>query len=74
MSAVTTTRSGRIVKKPVIYEPAESDLVDDYKDDEYESGDDEGDTDSIVTDEDSSSDDDTSSLDSFLVDEDEDCD
>ena len=32
-----TTRSGRLVKKPDRYEPSEEELVDDYKDDEYDS-------------------------------------
>jgi len=75
MSSITTTRSGRIVKKPVIYEPEEVDLVDDYKNDDYETDDDGSmsETASIVS-EGTSGDDDTSSLDSFIDDEDDDCD
>lgn len=74
--SVVTTRSGRVVKKPVIYEPEECDFVDDYKDEEYDS-DDNSDVESIVTsDSEEEDDDDTSSLDSFIVDdeEEEDCD
>mgnify|MGYP006074858235 CR=1 FL=1 len=34
-----TTRSGRTVKKPIRYEPPEEYLIDDYKDNEYDSDD-----------------------------------
>lgn len=38
--AETTTRSGRISKKPVRYEPIEQ-VMDDYNEDEYDTDDDE---------------------------------
>ena len=38
------SRSGRRIKKPVIYSP-EEELVDDYKEDEYDSDDDNSDID-----------------------------
>ena len=38
------SRSGRRIKKPVIYSP-EEELIDDYKEDEYDSDDDDSDID-----------------------------
>jgi len=34
---VITTRSGRTVKKPVVYAPAEESMLDDFSDDDYNS-------------------------------------
>lgn len=37
MSSTTTTRSGRQIKKPVLFKPTEDVVVDDYADDEHDS-------------------------------------
>ena len=37
MVVVTVTRSGRMIKKPDLYQPAEEVLEDDYADDEHDS-------------------------------------
>ena len=37
MVVVTVTRSGRTIKKPDLYQPAEEVLEDDYADDEHDS-------------------------------------
>ena len=72
---IRTSRYGRVIKKPVLYVPAEHDFVDDFKDEDYDSDDtlDSSEVESIVTsgdEEDSGSD-----LDDFIdSDSEEDCD
>lgn len=67
---VTTTRSGRVIKKPDFYVPVEE-VCDDYASDEYDSEDDDSDVESVIT---SGSDmtDDDDDLEGFVVDDDDD--
>ena len=62
------TRGGRIVKKPLKYEPQETNLADDFNDEEYDSGI-ESDVSSTVE---YSDDDDDDSDDSFICGSDDD--
>lgn len=64
----TKTRSGRLVKPPIRYEPTEQ-VEDDYSSDEYDSDGDEDDEDIYSSDDESDTDDDDSegSLRDFVV-------
>jgi ribonuclease E len=73
-----TTRSGRVIKKPVLYEPQEI-PEDDFKPDEYDEDTETDDDDDIEDDDDDDDDEDADengNLKDFVVedDEDEECD
>lgn len=69
-----TTRSGRVVKPPVRYEPVVESFEDDFSDSDYDDESDEDDVDSIMTeDESDESDDDldeNGNLKDFVIEED----
>ena len=68
----TRTRSGRVSKPPVRYEPLEN-VTDDYADDDYDEDDPNGENDDSddeeESDEEESEDEETESLKDFIVDE-----
>ena len=70
---IRTSRYGRVIKKPVLYVPAEKEFVDDFKDEEYDSDDtlESSEVESIIT---SGDDDSGSDLDDFIDSDESDCD
>jgi hypothetical protein len=78
MSTPYVSRSGRVIKKPILYEPTER-PEDDFNDEDYDEDDDDSDDDDIDEEDDDDDDDedadDNGNLKGFVVeDEDENCD